>query len=500
MTPKARRGHHEDVSLERPLAPPKRASAMLDKKDKSAAMKTHEIQEIVEQGEGYFVEFKERIGAGLDREMVAFANSSGGKIIIGITDDGRVIGCPLDNSIRSRIQDIANNCDPRISIRIETTKYEKKSLLLILVAESLDKPVGCSKGFFLREGPNSQKLTRNEILSLAARTGKFKFDMQVCRTFDYQEGFEDKKWHQFLDRAGIAHPKNRKNLLLNLGLAEDGSEYRLTNAGVLFFGKNIEHHVRHSFVTCVLYKGTTKTKILDRKDYKTDLLSNHKNAFSFLQQHLRLEYIIKTGGPRIEIPEIPLEALREALLNAIVHRDYYEEGAGIFVEIYDDRVEITNPGRLLFDKAKFGKLSVARNPLIFDIFYRLGLSERVGSGISRMREAMAAEDLEIEFDPGDFFIVTFSRPYAAQKSLKRPQATPQAMSETEMTILRFCEKARTRLEIIDFMQMNPDYIRKQVIPTLIEKGLLGLTIPNKPRSPYQKYILTEAGKKGLAKL
>lgn len=314
-------------------------------------MKKSEFKEIIEQSEGYFVEFKERIGTGLDREMVAFANSSGGKLIIGIADEGRIIGCPLDNSIKSRIQDIANNCDPRVSIRLETEKYEKKNLIVISVDESSDKPVGCSKGFFLREGPNSQKLTRNEILSLAARTGKFKFDMQTCKTFSYQEEFENTKWRQFLDQAGVTPPKNRKNLLINLGFAEERPEYRLTNAGVLFFGKNIENHVRHSFVTCVLYKGVTKTKILDRKDCKTDLLSNYRNAFRFLQQHLRLEYVIKTGGPRKEIPEIPLEALREALLNAIVHRDYYEEGAGILVEVYDDRVEITNPGRLLFDKA-----------------------------------------------------------------------------------------------------------------------------------------------------
>ncbi|MBW1677587.1 MAG: hypothetical protein JRJ79_13555 [Deltaproteobacteria bacterium] len=327
-------------------------------------MKKSEIRELIEQGEGYFVEFKKDIGQGLDREMVGFANSSG----------------------------------------------------------------------------------------------------------------------------------SRKNLLINLGLAEDRTGYRLTNAGVLLFGKNIEHHIRHSFVTCVLYRGITKTKILDRKDFKSDLLSNYQDAFRFLQQHLRLEYIIEDGGPRKEVSEIPLEVLREALLNAIVHRDYYEEGAGILVEIYDDRVEITDPGRLLFDKSKFGKLSVARNPVIFDIFHRLGLTERIGSGIGRMREAMAAQGLEIEFDPGSFFIVTLARPEATSKEVEPPQvtpqvtpyATPQALSEVELKILRFCEAIRSRSEIITFTKMNPDYIRKEVIPQLIEKGFLGLTIPDKPRSPYQK--------------
>lgn len=278
---------------------------------------------------------------------------------------------------------------------------------------------------------------------------------------------------------------------MNLGFAEEKAGFQITNAGALFFGKNIETYIRHSFITCVLFKGTTKTKILDRKDFKSDLLSNYENAFRFLQQHLKIEYLIEGGGPRKEIPEIPLEVLREALVNAIVHRDYFEEGAGILVEIYDDSVEITNPGRLLFDSSKFGKLSVARNPILFDAFHRLGITEKIGSGISRMRQAMAARNIEVEFDTGDFFIVTLARP----ETTRIPQATPQALSDVELRILGFCHEERSALEIINFIGMNSDYIRKDIIPKLIEKDFLALTIPDKPRSPHQKYILTKAGMK-----
>ncbi|MBT9438474.1 MAG: hypothetical protein GAS50_04695 [Desulfobacterales bacterium] len=136
-------------------------------------MKKKELKELIEQGEGYFVEFKEQIGVGIDKEMVAFANASGGKIVIGVADIGKIIGCATDNIVRSKVQDIANNCDPRIAIHIETVRCEGVKLLVVSVDESLDKPVRCSKGFFLREGPNSQKLTRNEILALAAGAGKF---------------------------------------------------------------------------------------------------------------------------------------------------------------------------------------------------------------------------------------------------------------------------------------------------------------------------------------
>lgn len=135
--------------------------------------------------------------------------------------------------------------------------------------------------------------------------------------------FNSAKWQHFLNGAVITPAENRKDLLMNLGFAEEKAGFQITNAGALFFGKNIETYIRHSFITCVLFKGTTKTKILDRKDFKSDLLSNYENAFRFLQQHLKIEYLIEGGGPRKEIPEIPLEVLREALVNAIVHRDYF---------------------------------------------------------------------------------------------------------------------------------------------------------------------------------
>ena len=103
---------------------------------------------------------------------------------------------------------------------------------------------------------------------------------------------------------------------------------------------------------------------------------------------------------------------------------------------------------------------------------------------------MAARNIEVEFDTGDFFIVTLARPEST-----REEATPQALSDVELRILRFSHEERSASEIINFTGMNLDYIRKELIPKLIKKGFLALTIPDKPRSPHQKYILTEVGKK-----
>jgi len=111
-----------------------------------------ELSIILQEGEGYRIEFKERI-ANLDKELVAFANSSGGRIFLGIADDGKIVGISLDNKTKSQIQDIAKQtCDPPVKIKLE----EFKNILVIDVREGMDKPYRCASGFYTRTGPNSQ--------------------------------------------------------------------------------------------------------------------------------------------------------------------------------------------------------------------------------------------------------------------------------------------------------------------------------------------------------
>jgi len=169
----------------------------------------------------------------------------------------------------------------------------------------------------------------------------------------------------------------------------------------------------------------------------------------------------------------------------VVHRDYFEEGAGILVEVYDDRVEITNPGRLLFDSSKFGKLSVARNPILFDAFHRLGITEKIGSGINRMRETMAERGIEIAFDTGDFFIVT----------LTRQTVTDQVTDQVKklLSALKTGEKSGKKL-IEELNLKHKPTFRMNYLKPAIEAGLIELTISEKPRSRFQKYRLTDKGK------
>lgn len=120
-------------------------------------MTEQELTFVLSEGEGLFVEFKERADKSLVREIVAFANASGGRIFIGVSDDARIIGVSIDNRLLSQIQDIARNCDPAIPVQLQTVG----SVLVVEIPESMNKPHACSEGFFMRIGANSQKMSRD---------------------------------------------------------------------------------------------------------------------------------------------------------------------------------------------------------------------------------------------------------------------------------------------------------------------------------------------------
>ena len=403
-------------------------------------MNKKELKFILQEGEGFKIEFKKSFDKSITKEMVAFANSEGGRIFLGVNDDRKLKGIKIDNKLKSQIQDIARNCDPSIKINFE----EFGNILIVEVKEGKDKPYKCSEGFYLREGPNSQKLKRDELLKLITELGKIKFDEQINKNFRFPEDFDKEKFSRFLKINNISKVISTIEILINLSLGTPvNKKFALNNAGVLLFGKEPKKFFRQNFITCVLYKGKEKINVIDRKDFNRDLLDNYENTLAFLKQHLRLEYEIKGYGPRKEIPEIPYESLKETVINALVHRDYFEDRFGIFVEIFDDRVEITNYGRLLFDKKNLGKISMPRNPIIFDVFHRMNLIEKIGSGINRIKKQIKERGLKVRFETNEFFRVILYRPKTT------PKTTP-----------------KTRGNIIALIKENPNIIKEELAKRL----------------------------------
>ena len=192
-------------------------------------------------------------------------------------------------------------------------------------------------------------------------------------------------------------------------------EQGFKNGAVLFFGKQPELFIEKAILRCIAFQGTDKRFIIDDQPFGGNLYSQYRQAMQWLRGKLNIAYDIEGqgSGPRKEIWEIPETVLKEAIINSLSHRDYYDKGAVTTVEVFDDRVEISNPGGLVsaIPEAEFGKRSHSRNPLIFGLFARMHLVEQVGSGIGRIKDLMKVAGLqEPVFQKEGIFTVTFLRP------------------------------------------------------------------------------------------
>lgn len=370
-----------------------------------------QILDLVKGGEGYNVDFKRSVPSKVKEisdEVVGFANASGGYVLIGVDNDNQIIGAEIDNNKRSAIQDTIGEISPAIRCDMYSVEVEGKKVWVIDVPSGKDKPYITGGLIYVREGANCQKLrTAEEIRAFFAECSKIFYDAIPCRWFDIDEDIERHNFKSFLEKAHLSEDLPIRQLFDNLELLTDDG--RVKNAAALFFGKEPERKFPHAVVRCLRFKGLDKVHIIDDKTFGGPLYQQYLNTISWIESKLEVEYIIEGVGPRKEIWEIPLDAFKEALCNAICHRDLYEEGATIMVEVYDDRVEISNPGGLLPLVAEnFGAKSMSRNPLIFGLFTRMHIVEKVGSGVPRMRRLMKEAGLpEPEFENKGFFTVRF---------------------------------------------------------------------------------------------
>ena len=307
--------------------------------------KNYSLKTALQIGEGQFIEFKESIDKSLSKEIVAFANASGGVIYLGITDSGGIKGVKITNRIKSEIQDIARNCDPSIFVSLDSNQ----NVLCISVDEGISKPYSCSDGFFLRIGANSQKMKRDEVLTLAVKTGKIRFDEQICNQFDWND-FDDDKFKYYLKLTGISNNLSRDEILQNLRiLTPDG----FTDAGVLFFAKDPEKYIISSKIRLVHFNNDDRIDILDKKVIDKGLIGNIEFAIEYLKDRIPVKYEIKKLA-RDEFPEYPISAYREAIVNALIHFDYFL-GDMIAIEKFRSKLVLSNKGELLFPEKDFGK-------------------------------------------------------------------------------------------------------------------------------------------------
>lgn len=373
-----------------------------------------EIKSIASSGEGYNADFKLSVPSKvreLSQDVCAFANSEGGYILIGINNKNQIVGATIDNTKRSAIQDAIRDISPAISVNTYTVDVDGKTVWVMDVLSGKDKPYVTSGTIYVREGTNSQKLiTAEEIRSFFQNSNRIYFDAVPCPRFNMDEELDKKNFKQFILASSISGNVSTHQILNNLQAFDESGIIK--NGGVLFFGQQPEAFFPQAIVRCVRFKGTTKVYIIDDKTYGGPLYQQYIQAEAWVKDKLEVAYIIEGTGPRKEIWEIPLTVFKEAIINALSHRDYYEQGAVTMIEIYDDRVEISNPGGLLMGVQRdFGRKSMTRNPLVFGLFTRMDLVEQVASGIPRMRKEMQEAGLPepIFTTDGGFFTVEFKR-------------------------------------------------------------------------------------------
>ncbi|MDR3296320.1 MAG: putative DNA binding domain-containing protein [Clostridiales Family XIII bacterium] len=370
------------------------------------------LEVLLSEGETYTVEFKKNPDKTLPAEACAFANASGGRIFIGIADNNKLVGTDISNKARARVRDTIGKLEPELDYTITIDK--DCQVYIVDIPEGKEKPYSCPDGIFMRMGDGKQKLSRDQILEFIKREGNVRYDEIVREDLPIADRFDEEAYKRFLSAAKISDVLERDAVLKNLSCAmEVNRKTVFTNAGALFFRQNREDiKFQHAAVICVLYKGLRKITILDEQEYNADIVSNIDNALAFLKRNLRTRFEI-SAGPRREIPELPDVALKEAITNAATHRDYFEKGASTMVEIFDDRVDITNPGGAPsgITRKNFGTISITRNPIIATLMNRIDYIEKVGTGIGRMCEATAEAGVAVPvFEIEDFFRVTFARP------------------------------------------------------------------------------------------
>jgi ATP-dependent DNA helicase RecG len=369
-------------------------------------MTPEDLKLIIAEGEGLSVEFKEKYTPKIDRDLVAFANTKGGRILLGVKDDGTLVGEKLTNRLKAEIQTLARQCDPPLDIH---QLIQMGQVVVVEVMPGEEKPYSCASGYFRRMDAMTQKMNRRELALHFQTAGKDPFEDRFDADVSWKQ-ISSKKVAAFFTEAGVRSMGARPpTVLASLNLA-DGN--RIRNGGTLLFGRDPQRTFPQCQATFVVFKGKERRDVFDRKDVKEDLLTQFNEALFFLKKHLNTRSEIR-GDRRFDLLEIPIEVLREAMANAIVHRDYGVRGTSLMVEIYDDRVEIVNPGRVPdgLTPEKLMGVSIRRNEKIADVFARMQKVERLGSGLRRMRDRMRSVRLPSpRIHTGPFFRLSLQRP------------------------------------------------------------------------------------------
>ncbi len=355
----------------------------------------------IASGEGLRCEFKERLDnpERVAGEIVAFANSVGGTLYIGVNDEGNICGVNNSDLVFQTLTNICRDrCIPAISPLIEQQTIHGKEIVVLTIVSALNKfkPYRTAGGrFYIRSGKDKKDATGRELMRIAQAAGELHYDESPVLGIGLQDfsmrDFEKYHDRQFgmslnahLDQSGLELPVLLRNLKLLYDL--DG-DMMLTVAGVLVFGSDPQRFLPQSRVSAVAFAGHDEdSDILDRREITGRLSSIIEETRVFFERNIR-HPAREHGFYREDIMLYDPKALGEAVVNAIAHRDYSLSGSQIRVFMFDDRIEVRSPGRLpnsvTIDNIKLG-VHAERNRTISTLLTQSGYMSAIGTGIPRL--------------------------------------------------------------------------------------------------------------------
>lgn len=365
------------------------------------------------------------------KTVVAFSNGSGGRILFGIKDDHQIVGIPDDSlyKIKDAITDSTyKSCHPTIVPEIYTVTLEDKNVLVVDVQAGDECPYfikseGLEKGTYIRVSGTSVPAGPDMIKILQLRGRKLAFDVIECPSVPVNESELDALCKRLSSYRLPITPEKLESFDV---IKKRGRDYIATNAYALLTS-NPFSYVR---IQCARFRGNDDLVFVDSIDFEEDVVSQIEGAVAFVLKHLnkgsRIESLIREDF--YEIPEI---AVREAIVNAVVHREYMMDDSSIFVKVFDDRVEIESPGLPLgldIHDVMSGRSKI-RNQALASVFKTMGLIERYGGGIRRMVNACISAGLSApEFiEDKDYLVIRFIRPVES-KPVNTPDDTEVILS------------------------------------------------------------------------
>ena len=380
-------------------------------------MNADELLSLIAHGESEVLEFKldSVRNEHLARELGALANYRGGWLILGVSDKREVVGLTRTDN-EERIQHLCYSFEPPLQVEVRQVSVQGRSVLTVHLMGNYDKPYAYQSQtrqiYYMRSGTVSREATRAELRRLFQQSAQLHYEITTLQDTDWQDlhlvlvGEYLARYRSL--KMGDYSQAEQRTLLHNLALLRDG---RLTLLGGLLFGQNKENYLPATGIQVVVYQGLDKADpVISNRYFGKPLIQDLPLLMDYLDIHNPASFD-RPVAARQEKRRFPVPALREAVVNAICHRDYTIKGSPILIEFFTDRLVVTSPGGLpntqTLETVKLG-LVYQRNPLLVQYLYDFHYVERIGRGIAIMFAAMREQGHpDPELTAGDsYFRVT----------------------------------------------------------------------------------------------